>query len=604
MELKVRRNMAIRIRCYDSLARESPWADRKSPERQGAKLTLSWPSLALLFVTLPTVNLINVNISRILERASEIGVRKAFGAPTRTLVAQFVVENVILTLAGGAIGLVLSALVLRALNQSGFIAHSAFAVNLRVFAYGTLLAIGVRAHLRRLPRLAHGPAPPRRRAQGRTVPMTRHLIRLIWNRKRQNLLLAVEILCSFLVLFVVVLRAPLRRQRPGAARLRHRSRLEHRRRAAAELPAAATAMPRRAGGGGRRAGSATRPAPDRRRCASCRRSSSPPASFTGPYANSTWGSGMDFTDGRHFEYRYNARDRRLPARCCRCRCVAGRGFSREDDGAGADPVLLNCRLAREMFGDGQRRRQDPPGEGRSQPDAPADRSARAAEARRRRASRTSASTANTPMPRPVMFERMRLDGDEGGVPDRLLIRVRPGTTATFEPVLVRRLQREAPDWSFEVSTLEHLREKKLSDYIDAAQPAGGRRRLPAADGGAGPDRRGLAERHAAAARVRPAPRRRRRRAARCARQVLAEMAVMTTLRAAGRRRARWRSCRSCRCRASWQRRARRLRRRGCALGGRHLLSDPGVRLVPEPPGDADSAGRRAALRVAAPLEPP
>ncbi len=126
---------------YDSIAREGPWADRKSPERQGAKLTLVVAVLALLFVTLPTVNLININISRILERASEIGVRKAFGAPTRTLVAQFVVENVILTLAGGAIGLVLAALVLRALNQSGFIAHSAFAVNLRVFAYGTMIAV-------------------------------------------------------------------------------------------------------------------------------------------------------------------------------------------------------------------------------------------------------------------------------------------------------------------------------------------------------------------------------------------------------------------------------------------------------------------------------
>lgn len=126
---------------YDSIAREGPWADRKSPERQGTKLTLLVALLAALFVTLPTVNLINVNISRILERASEIGVRKAFGAPTRTLVAQFVVENVILTLAGGAIGLVLSALVLRALNQSGFVAHSAFAINPRVFGYAVAIAV-------------------------------------------------------------------------------------------------------------------------------------------------------------------------------------------------------------------------------------------------------------------------------------------------------------------------------------------------------------------------------------------------------------------------------------------------------------------------------
>jgi putative ABC transport system permease protein len=126
---------------YDAIARESPLADRSSPERQGSKLTVLLVILAVLFVTLPTVNLVNVNISRILERASEIGVRKAFGAPTRSLIAQFVVENLILTLLGGAIGLVLSGLVLRAMNQSGFIAHSAFTINARVFAYAVLMAI-------------------------------------------------------------------------------------------------------------------------------------------------------------------------------------------------------------------------------------------------------------------------------------------------------------------------------------------------------------------------------------------------------------------------------------------------------------------------------
>ena len=37
--------------------------------------------------------------------------------------------------------------------------------------------------------------------------MTRHLVRLIWNRKRQNFLLTVEIFFSFLTLFGVVLLA-------------------------------------------------------------------------------------------------------------------------------------------------------------------------------------------------------------------------------------------------------------------------------------------------------------------------------------------------------------------------------------------------------------
>jgi putative ABC transport system permease protein len=126
---------------YEGLARETPFSDRKSTDSQAPRLTLLIVVLALLFITLPTVNLINVNISRILERASEIGVRKAFGAPTRTLIGQFVVENVVLTLAGGAIGFVLSVFVLRAINQSGVVPYAAFGVNLRVFAYGILLAL-------------------------------------------------------------------------------------------------------------------------------------------------------------------------------------------------------------------------------------------------------------------------------------------------------------------------------------------------------------------------------------------------------------------------------------------------------------------------------
>lgn len=97
-------------------------------------------AIALLFLTLPTVNLVSINLSRIMERASEIGVRKAFGASSRALIGQFVMENVLLTVIGGAIGFVLSTLILGAMSRAQFIPYAIFDVNLRIFFYGMLLA--------------------------------------------------------------------------------------------------------------------------------------------------------------------------------------------------------------------------------------------------------------------------------------------------------------------------------------------------------------------------------------------------------------------------------------------------------------------------------
>ncbi len=74
---------------------------------------------ATLFMLLPALNLININISRIMERASEIGIRKAFGASAGVLSVQFVVENVILTLLGGVIAVFLSLIAFVYINSHG-----------------------------------------------------------------------------------------------------------------------------------------------------------------------------------------------------------------------------------------------------------------------------------------------------------------------------------------------------------------------------------------------------------------------------------------------------------------------------------------------------
>jgi putative ABC transport system permease protein len=97
--------------------------------------------LVFLFMLLPTINLVSINISRIMERSSEIGVRKAFGATSSTIIGQFIVENVFLTVLGGMLGFVLSAAVLKLINNSGIIVYADLGLNLRVFAWGLLLSL-------------------------------------------------------------------------------------------------------------------------------------------------------------------------------------------------------------------------------------------------------------------------------------------------------------------------------------------------------------------------------------------------------------------------------------------------------------------------------
>lgn len=103
-------------------------------------LRLLLMAAALLFLTLPTVNLVSINLSRILERSSEIGVRKAFGASSRTLVGQFVVENIVLTVIGGVMAFGLATWMLSMISNAQFIPYAYFTVNLRIFGYGMLLA--------------------------------------------------------------------------------------------------------------------------------------------------------------------------------------------------------------------------------------------------------------------------------------------------------------------------------------------------------------------------------------------------------------------------------------------------------------------------------
>lgn len=97
--------------------------------------------VAFLFMLMPTINLININVSRIMERSSEIGVRKAFGASSRTLIGQFLVENIFLTLLGGVLGFILAEVALQLISNSGILPYAQLNLNWRVFGIGMGLSL-------------------------------------------------------------------------------------------------------------------------------------------------------------------------------------------------------------------------------------------------------------------------------------------------------------------------------------------------------------------------------------------------------------------------------------------------------------------------------
>jgi putative ABC transport system permease protein len=95
--------------------------------------------VAVLFMALPAINMTNLNIGRILERAPEIGLRKATGASLRVLVGQFVFESVLLAAIGGALAFVLSPFVLDLLN--GVFTYGQLRLNGPVFTAGIVFVV-------------------------------------------------------------------------------------------------------------------------------------------------------------------------------------------------------------------------------------------------------------------------------------------------------------------------------------------------------------------------------------------------------------------------------------------------------------------------------
>lgn len=76
------------------------------PDTKG--VTLRYTLIIFILLLVPAINLSSMTLSRMQKRMAEIGVRKAFGATGSELIRQVFVENLLLTLLAGILGLALS----------------------------------------------------------------------------------------------------------------------------------------------------------------------------------------------------------------------------------------------------------------------------------------------------------------------------------------------------------------------------------------------------------------------------------------------------------------------------------------------------------------
>ena len=282
--------------------------------------------------------------------------------------------------------------------------------------------------------------------------MISHLIRLAWNRKRQHLLVVIELFLSFAVLFGITFTAVVHYynwRQPIGFRIDRLLTVQlgypH---AGPERPDATEedkVERTRAAEVLEQVLSAIRSFPEVERA-----STSWPTVF---YARGGWGAQIaserhrTLTDGHMLSD--DMRD------VIDMKLTAGRWFSREDDAAAVPPVILNARLARELFGDESPLNKELP----------------------------ATDEMTTPLRVIGLIDDFRHEGelafpDNAAIfrlasppvsrpvlPGSITILVRSGTGAEFEERLVRALRAVAPDWTFDARSIESRREEAFRKTI-------------------------------------------------------------------------------------------------------------------------------------------
>jgi putative ABC transport system permease protein len=134
--------------------------------------------------------------------------------------------------------------------------------------------------------------------------------------------------------------------------------------------------------------------------------------------------------------------------------VQGRWFEQSDNAMNWQPVIINQRLSRELFG------RDDPIDKKFVPwsvDGEEYRVVGVITDFRKNGEYSGADN--------YLLVRRRLDNPRERPPSNLLIKVRPNPPVDFEARLTSKLQSVAREWSFEVKSLRQMRETSLQLYL-------------------------------------------------------------------------------------------------------------------------------------------
>jgi putative ABC transport system permease protein len=272
--------------------------------------------------------------------------------------------------------------------------------------------------------------------------MIRHLFKLVWNRKRTNALIILEIFFSFLVVFVVGTlglwlldnyRRPLGFSYQNVwnvgINMRTSTDDEHTPEQVATfkrlLDEAQTLDPVEAAAG----------------------------TMSLPYGLGAYDSAWEIK-GRRVESEFSEVTRDFD-KVLGLRLVQGRWFEEGDESQAWKPVVIDAELAREVYGG-----ENPVGRrfGDPDPERKEDLRVVGVVSDFRRSGELS-GRGN------FLFYLKRPGNPQDRPPQNLLVRVRPGTGAAFEEVLVKHLQGVAPEWSFEVKPLNELRRTSFRLFL-------------------------------------------------------------------------------------------------------------------------------------------